>query len=63
MILIPFTYTLIIPLSVSLSDFHTHYFQLVCVTTLAGLTLALSPFSSLSPFLSIVKMTTVDSVH
>ena len=57
--LIPFTYTLIFPLSVPLPDFYTHCFQLVCGTTLAWLTLALSPFSSLSPFLSIVKMTIV----
>ena len=34
MILILFTYTLIFPLSVLLLDFHTHCFQLVCVTTL-----------------------------
>ena len=61
MILIPFTYTLIFPLSVpELPDFHTHCFQLVCGTALVGLALALSPFS---PFLSIVKMTTVDCLH
>ena len=43
--------TLIFPLSVSLFDFHTHCFQLVCGTTLAWLALTLSPFSPLSPFL------------
>ena len=61
--LIPFTYTLIFPLSVPLPDFHTHCFHLVCGTTLASLTLALSPFSSLPPFLPIVKITTVDSLN
>ena len=35
-------FTWIFSLSVSLSDFHTHCFQLVCGTTLAWLTLALS---------------------
>ena len=44
-------FTLIFPLSVSLLDFHTHCFQLVCGTTLAWLALTLSPFSPLSPFL------------
>ena len=47
--------TLIFPLSVSLSDFHTHCFQFVCVTTLAWLALALSQsflsFVSLSSFI------------
>ena len=60
MILILFSYTLIFPLSVTLLDFHTHCFQLVCGTTLAWLALAFSPFS---PFLSIVKTTSVDSIH
>ena len=41
----------IFPLSVTLFDFHTHCFQLVCGTTLAWLALALSSFSALSPFL------------
>ena len=53
----------IFPLSVPLPDFHTHCFQFVCGTTLVWLALALSPFSPLSPFLSVVKMTTVDSLH
>ena len=44
-------FTLIFRLSVSLLDFHTHCFQLVCGTTLAWLALTLSPFSPLSPFL------------
>ena len=45
------TCTLIFPLSVPLSDFHTHCFQFVCGTTLVWLALPLSPFSPLSPFL------------
>ena len=43
--------TFIFPLSVLSSFFHTHCFQLVCGTALAGLAAPLAPFCPLSPLL------------
>ena len=57
-----FLFTLILPLSVPLSDFHTHCFQLVCSTTLAWLALTLSPLSFVS-FSSLISHNASLSFH